>query len=1020
MFLTNIKTIFHKRVVTAFGLFAISIPVYSQFLALSGEKSLSGWSQITTTKYSIIYPKGLDSLGMRYADAFETYYRLLGASAGYYPGQLMSAPLPVVLHTRYPDGNGVADIAPSRLELFTMGDPYGRLFNIPFDKMLAIHEGRHAAQFQFSRDGSWDWPKVLFGESLSFYVSRLYANVALLEGDAVVMETALTDGGRGRTASFLEYYRMALDRNDYRNWFRWRYGSQRYYTPDYYKIGYMTVAGTRYLSNRWDFTKNYLSRSTRIFSFHAFEKTLLDYSHTGINNSWIQIADAFRTIWTEDDKVRGPFQNVERLVADNSRFFPNYKSLVQTADGRLMAVRSDMDKTMELVEILPDGKENHVRYFNAASKLAYSAATNCIYWSESLIDTRWGMYGISRVRQLKVGSKSIQDLTKDGFFVSPAVSADGKTLAAVQLFEDGTSSVVILDMNDGHVVRSIRPLDGTNAKEVAFLADEVVFTAMGDNGTGLYSTDFDNVKVLVEPAVLLTRGLISHADAVYFTSDRNGTDEIYSYSHAEGVRQQTNTKYGVSSAFFKDDKLCFTALTPDGRMPATVQEPLGRSVDYGDRYTYPIAEFLSKQESGIERFPVLTEHGTPQKHSGMDGLMIHSWIPLYINQEGVMVGSESYLPAETSSLGFTAYFQNMPTTLTGSLAFSVTSDPFQTIDKEKQTSTHYLPGLHLKMNYSGLYPVFDVAFDMGKRYSADTFWGYINKNDYKEDNYKLISQKSQDAGIFMGGRVSVSVPFNFSSGGWNRSVQPFVGIQTSTDLVAAEYRLINYDHDNESYSPNEPVNSGLYPTTRIIAGLSADIRLDAAPSCIIPKWGIGGGLQYSMNSFANSLYAMMYGYLPGFMSTHGIALSAGMQKKHMRQSSTKADVWAFDMFDMTPRGYYNTNAWTQIKLDYIDTYHITADYVFPLFPMDFAIGQCFYVRNMEVNPFVDFTFASKPGRSDHLLSTGVEVLFRLEKFLYLTGTSKIGLRYSYNKDSMGDMIDRVGQATIQFVSGITF
>ncbi len=1019
MFLTNIKTIFRKRAVAILGLFALSIPVHSQYFALTGEKSFSGWSQITTTKYSIIYPSGLDSLGLKYADSFETYYRLLGASAGYYPGQLLNYPIPVVLHTRYPKGNGVAEVAPSRMELFTIGDPYSTFTNLPFDKMLAIHEGRHLAQFQFSRDGSWDWMKVLFGESLSFYVSRLYANVALLEGDAVVMETALTDGGRGRTANFLEYYRMALDRNDYRNWFRWRYGSQRFYTPDYYKIGYMTVAGTRYLSHRWDFTRNYLSRNTRIFSFHAFEKTLFDYTHTDINNSWRQIADAFRTIWTEDDKVRGPFQDVESLVADNSRFFPTYKSLVQTADGRLMAVRSDMDKTMELVEILPDGSENHVRYFNAASKLAYSAATNCIYWSEAVSDTRWGMYGDSRIRQLKVGSKSIQDLTKDGFFVSPAVSADGKTLAAVQLFEDGTSSVVILDMNDGHVVRSIRPLAGTNAREVAFLADEVVFTAMGDDGTGLYSTDFDKVKVLVEPAILLTRGLISHDDAVYFTSDRNGTDEIYSYSHAEGVRQQTNTKYGVSNAFFKDDKLCFTALTPDGRMPATVQEPLGRSVDYGDRYTYPIAEFLSKQESGIERFPVLTEHGTPQKHSGMDGLMIHSWIPLYINQEGVMVGSESYLPAETSSLGFTAYFQNMPTTLTGSLAFSVTSDPFQTIDKEKQTSTHYLPGLHLKMNYSGLYPVFDVAFDMGKRYSADTFWGYIYEDGM--DKYKLMSQKSQFADIFMGGRATVSIPLYFSSGGWNRAVQPFVGVQTSTDMVAAEYRTLRLSEvDEKTYSPIEPVNTGLYPTTRMIAGLSADISLDVPQSCIIPKWGIGGGLQYSMNSFANSFYAMIYGYLPGFMSTHGIALSASMQKKNMKLHSTKADVWSFDMYDMTPRGYYNSDAWARIKLDYTDTYHFTADYVFPLFYMDMAIGQCIYVRNMEVNPFVDFTYASKPGRSDHMLSTGVEMLFRFEKLFFMTGTSRLGVRYSYNDDTLGDMIDRQRMMTLQAVAGITF
>ena len=123
---------------------------------------------------------------------------------------------------------------------------------------------------------------------------------------------------------------------------------------------------------------------------------------------------------------------------------------------------------------------------------------------------------------------------------------------------------------------------------------------------------------------------------------------------------------------------------------------------------------------------------------------------------------------------------------------------------------------------------------------------------------------------------------------------------------------------------------------------------------------------------------------------------------------------------MTPRGYYNSDAWARIKLDYTDTYHFTADYVFPLFYMDMAIGQCIYVRNMEVNPFVDFTYASKPGRSDHMLSTGVEMLFRFEKLFFMTGTSRLGVRYSYNDDTLGDMIDRQRMMTLQAVAGITF
>ena len=47
------------------------------------------------------------------------------------------------------------------------------------------------------------------------------------------METGLWNGTRARTADFLNYYRVALDQGDYRNWFRWRYDSFKHYTPDH-------------------------------------------------------------------------------------------------------------------------------------------------------------------------------------------------------------------------------------------------------------------------------------------------------------------------------------------------------------------------------------------------------------------------------------------------------------------------------------------------------------------------------------------------------------------------------------------------------------------------------------------------------------------------------------------------------------------------------------------------------------------------------------------------------------------
>ena len=94
-------------------------------------------------------------------------------------------------------------------------------------------------------------------------MASLYGNQAFFEGDAVVAETALTQSGRARTADFLEYYRFALEQGDYRDYYKWYYGSIKNYTPTYYTSGYMFVAGMRTLYDDPLFTQRFYSNIFR-------------------------------------------------------------------------------------------------------------------------------------------------------------------------------------------------------------------------------------------------------------------------------------------------------------------------------------------------------------------------------------------------------------------------------------------------------------------------------------------------------------------------------------------------------------------------------------------------------------------------------------------------------------------------------------------------------------------------------------------------------------------------------------
>ena len=144
----------------------------------------------------------------------------------------------------YNAANGSVAWAPKRMDLFTIPSPYSPE-PLPWSTMLSVHEGRHVTQMQFGMTKAQRPIGWLLGEMWNIAASLVYQGMANIEGDAVIAETALTNSGRGRTADFLNYYRVAFDSGDFRKWSKWRFMSQRGYSPDHYALGYLTLGGFR-------------------------------------------------------------------------------------------------------------------------------------------------------------------------------------------------------------------------------------------------------------------------------------------------------------------------------------------------------------------------------------------------------------------------------------------------------------------------------------------------------------------------------------------------------------------------------------------------------------------------------------------------------------------------------------------------------------------------------------------------------------------------------------------------------
>ena len=233
------------RHIFALAAFLLPFIASAQFYVTGDDPGRLKWYSIETDNFKVIYPEGTDSLARVYAEKIERFRIPVSLTTGYLSGQGDGKKMPVIMHA-YNAANGSVAWAPKRMDLFTLPSAYDPE-PMPWSTMLSVHESRHVTQMQFGMTRAQKPFTWVFGEMWNILVSLIYPGISNMEGDAVITETAWTPSGRGRTADFLNYYWVAFDNGDFRNWDKWRFVSQVNNAPNYYSLGYLTIGGFRYL-----------------------------------------------------------------------------------------------------------------------------------------------------------------------------------------------------------------------------------------------------------------------------------------------------------------------------------------------------------------------------------------------------------------------------------------------------------------------------------------------------------------------------------------------------------------------------------------------------------------------------------------------------------------------------------------------------------------------------------------------------------------------------------------------------
>ncbi len=984
-----------------------SISVRAQFYILGDDPGGLKWYSVETPHYKIIYPAGLDSLSREYGRQLERFWRPVGMSSGYMPGEMYRAKTPVILHAHNAVSNGSVTWAPRRMDFYTTPDAYDAA-PLPWVNTLAVHESRHLSQMQFGYGGLLRPLNWLLGEMAPGAMSAVFPNQHLLEGDAVVAETALTEHGRGRNGDFLNYYAFAFGQGDWRNWYSWRYGSFRRPAPDHYALGYLTIAGARVFYDDPLFMKEYFGRVTRNpFRLFNLQRQMKEASGLRFNDAFRDIAHRQLEIWRANDAFRAPFVETDILTAEPS-WWTEYRDVAAAGDGRLVAVRSGLREPSWLVEIGKDGAERRLRPFAAAGG-GVTAGGERIYWSEAVPDPRWGLKKTSRIRYMAYGDAKVHDLTKEGRFFNPALSPGGEFLSVTDYPVEGGSALVVLRAGDGAEVRRFRAPDSLQVVESAWAGDVVYVTGVSERGTGVYRIVDGRYEELLGPQSYTVSGLESEGKNLFFSCDRTGVNEVYVLIVDESalwrrkdsvVHQLTSTKYGAKDAALQDGELYFTSLSPEGRlvhrMPAP---PLGARKNYRQVAEYYLAEKLTEQEKALGAWPedsVEVEFSEPKRYRKLPHVPnVHSWAPVYFSSDDIADASFEGL-YDKAALGATVLYQNELGTAYGSVGYSY------------RPGADRRHGAHLDFTYSGLYPVFKASVNMDHR----------NAVQYHRVRQESGALSATGAAAYRLGvpavnaSLQVYVPLNFSSGGWSRGVIPQMTWHVSNDSYDKTITRLEYAPGFDGFSLPQFV--GAEPGENVVmqtlsASARAYVMREKAKSQAYPGLGVSVEAGYvarlaMTDVYSAVAYAYAYGYLPGVVPQQGLRLSALYQ--HLFSGT---GIMGENRVDARPRGLVSQPLANYLANNVPDQLRITADYAVPFSLGDISfLSPLLYIRNFEFTPFVDVLAMSGRNGRQSLCTAGFDFSVKCGNFLWLPYDTEIGFTVGYNGGSSFEAISGMG------------
>ncbi len=946
-----------KRIIVTIVLIFIFLNSFSQ----QNPNSLK-WKVINSKYADIIFPEGIENQAQKTANLIDYLYPLETKTLTGKPRRL-----PLLIYNQSTISNGFVGLRPWRSAWYSTPSQYvSDLGSEDWFYTLGSHEFRHAVQYAKSNRHFTKIMSILLGQT-GVLIGQYSYPYWYFEGDAVCMETGLSESGRGRIPQFEMGIRTILSDNQKISYDKAKFRSYKTFYPGHYNLGWLltSYARTKYGADIWD---KVLETSSK-YSFWPYAFSLALKKHTGLNEKKLykKAMHDLDSAWTEKtEKIN--ITDAKIINNAKKKSWTKYTEANFIENNHYLVKKSSMKSDITTFYIIDEtGKEYKIKATDAGM---ISVAKNKVTWARTYPDLRWQLRSYSDIIVFDYATKKEKRLTEKQKLFAPAFSPDGKKIAAIEYTEKMKCALVILDAETGKEIQRLNAENNDFFRTPSWDKNnsQIVFTKSNEYGTNftIYDTKNNSVKEITKRSFENIGRPVFYKNYIIYNSPYNGIGNIYALDINSKQRFQiTSRKYGAYNPKISGNKMLFIDYSPEGYDVAEVTlneknwKPVGE-VKYAGLNT---AEIIQKQEQGKnEMNPEFIPKKTFEikKYNRLKhAINVHSWgfytdAPSSITSEDVL----NYKP----EVGFEIYSANVLNTVFSSLGGSYNIN-------ENTLSTN------LTTIFKRFYPEFSLSGGWAQR--------SVNYSDLGNDRWDEFSASFKTA-----------VPFDFSTGIYYKGAN----IQTSYSFIQKKNK--DYRYINESGDGNF--------STLSYSGYLYSFRHKATQD-INPKRGYFFYLGYQHTPFNTNIYGHQFSaiasiYLPGIFKHHSLNIKFGYEQQREDYDN---DYYWFNSPQAFPRGYAYDG------FDKMTSFQ--ANYALPVWYPDFNIGPFAYFKRIRANLFFDAASLNEISTENinSYNSAGIELFLQMY-ILRLQEPIEIGGRISYLLDGSNEIVPEFIALSIPF------